>query len=126
MPHRTGLPIVIPRRYCHHPSSGRPEWITGTTAYRNRRSSNVTHQRVKARAVAAHAQHAQCRYWRPRVAGREAPGLWWGCLGALRAAEVVNRGGSDRHDQLVEGSQDSELYCFLVAQFVVAAAEASD
>src|SRR5207248_9844742 len=47
-------------------------------------------------------------------------------LRGIGAAEIVNRGWSDRHDQLIEGSRDPQVYCFLGSEFVVAAADVLD
>ena len=47
-------------------------------------------------------------------------------LCGVGAGEIVNRGWSDRHDELVEGSQDPEIYCFFDPKFVMAAADVLD
>src|SRR5918998_4659727 len=47
-------------------------------------------------------------------------------LRGVEAVEIVNRGWSDRHDQLVEGSRDPQVYCVLGSKFVVAAADVLD
>jgi len=47
-------------------------------------------------------------------------------LGEAGAGEIVDSGWSDRQGQLVEGSQDPEVYSFLSPEFVVAAAEVLD
>ena len=47
-------------------------------------------------------------------------------LRGVEAAEIVNRGWSDRQDQLIEGSRDPQGYCVLGSKFVVAAADVLD
>jgi hypothetical protein len=47
-------------------------------------------------------------------------------LGEAGAGGIVDPGWSDRRGQLVEGSQDPEVYCFLSPKFVVSAADILD
>jgi hypothetical protein len=47
-------------------------------------------------------------------------------LREVGAGEIVNSGWLDRQGQLVEGSQDPEIYCFFGPEFVVAAADVLD
>jgi hypothetical protein len=47
-------------------------------------------------------------------------------LGEAGAGEIVDSGWSDRQGQVVEGSQDPEVYYFLSPKFVVSAADILD
>jgi hypothetical protein len=55
----------------------------------------------------------------------------WSCSGTVALGEagtggIVDSGWSDRQGQLVEGSQDPEVYYFLSPKFVVSAADILD
>jgi hypothetical protein len=52
----------------------------------------------------------------------------WGTVALDEAGtgEIVDSGWSDRQGQLVEGSQDPEIYYFLSPKFVVSAADILD